>query len=60
MLDRGNCKVMLGRDANGDEQPDAIRFGDAGLATIDLNLGAEIALASDRQAAGVGYRLTTS
>ena len=35
---------MLGRDANGDEQPDAIRFGDAGLATIDLNLGAEIAL----------------
>ena len=56
LLDRGNCKVRLGRDANGDEQPDAIRFGDAGLATIDLNLGAEIALASDRQAAAVGYR----
>ncbi|MBV71602.1 MAG: hypothetical protein CMH52_09690 [Myxococcales bacterium] len=55
ILDRGQCRVRIGQDANGDERPEAVQFGRAGLALIDINVGAVVATAAGHRASAVGY-----
>ncbi|MEE2758083.1 MAG: hypothetical protein VYA30_15600 [Myxococcota bacterium] len=55
ILDRGQCRVRIGEDANGDERPEAVQFGRAGLSIIDINVGAVVAVRADHRASAIGY-----
>jgi hypothetical protein len=55
ILERGQCRVKVGYDANQDGVSEVLRYGQAGLALIDAVVGDEIALEADIHAHAVGF-----
>jgi hypothetical protein len=55
LLERGRCKVQVGYDANGDNIPELIRMGAAGLGLLDVVIGDDIALEADINVDAAAY-----